>query len=221
MESIVATEFQLSDNNGTSGDKIMNGSITSTTTYNYGDQPQQQQQSKSTLKSTLDFKSIAVGINGTNEFSTNLNFNFNGKGETKVGSLCFNMKTLMNQLPKDILAYTNENEPSVEEEIQFSYGLIPESNSNKNSQDCLANIIKLKIHGRASRSIEQITEAESVMTSPYRECADQIKNSAGAYGDFIPPTLQCFGSALEQTSLRNLNSTIYYKVDFEFMVLSL
>jgi hypothetical protein len=189
------------------GSKLFNGTVTSTTNLIYS------LQQKSTIKTVLDFRHYDLG-NGTKEVSTN--FQFTDHAKQMTGSICLDYSTSMNQLPKDVLSYEGENEPYIDESIKFKYGRVATS-SPEALRGCLSNVIELKINGRASRSYEQISEAQAAVISPYRECKAQ-KDSGQFFGSnkFTPPTLQCFGAVLDQTSLRDFNATIYYKVGFRF-----
>ena len=194
------SEIQVS--NPVEGGKLFNGTITTTTNLVYS------QQEKLTFKTVLEYRYYDAD-NGTKDSSTK--FQFNDLVKQTRGSVCLDYTSSLNQLPKDVLAYNGESEPYFTKDIQLKYGRSEAAAADTSS--CLSNVLEVKINAKASRSFEQITEAEAAVSSPYRECKAQ-KNSGQFFGSskFTPPTLQCFAAVLDQTNLRAANSTIYYKV---------
>jgi hypothetical protein len=129
------------------------------------------------------------------------------------GVICIDVESTANRLPKDILDFQGENEPTVLETIHLTMGRVSKEDKDKGEAPCLSNHVDIKISGKAARSADQRAEAES-NTSPYGECRSQ-KGSPSYPGPFVPPSPQCFAAAQEQTNLRAGNFTISYKVGFK------
>jgi len=140
----------------------------------------------------------------------NMKMEANDEISGEHGVICIKMDTSANRLPKDLLSYDGENEPTAEQRIKVSMGRVPKEESNKEDPPCLDNHATFELVSHATRSADQKTEADSNVY-PYNVCKAE-KRSRDYPGTFVPPSAACYSAAHEQTNLRSLNVTIKYKV---------
>lgn len=131
------------------------------------------------------------------------------------GIACLEIDNRLRASWEDPLAFTGQSEPSINQTISLKIGKFPagEPNPQSSVQDlaCLNNHAEITFTGDAQRSQEQNDESVAAATAPYNLC-EADKASKLWPGNFIPPTRACEMVMMEQTSLREANLSLCYKV---------
>ena len=132
------------------------------------------------------------------------------EGNDTALTVCGDVNSTMNVLPKDPLCFQDENTPHARETGSFTWGTVPSSSLNGKNTECASSLGKLWVNTEAGQSEQQLTEAQQDIF-PYKNCRDQ-ENSPLYPGEYVPSTHECFLAAVQQTNLRRVNVSISYKL---------
>lgn len=129
----------------------------------------------------------------------------------RAGVVCVDINSVASKI-SDFFDYEGVNEPSYERTINIVWG--KEETAGKEGPTCPTNAAGIKIVRLAHRSQAQKDEAQSDRW-PYKQCREAKENKARYPGSLTPATEPCVWAAFKQTSLREANVTINYRVDPE------
>jgi hypothetical protein len=127
----------------------------------------------------------------------------------RSGVVCVDVNAAGSKI-SDFFDYEGTNEPTYERTINIVWGK-PEGAGKEPT--CPTNAAGIKITRLAHRSQAQKDEAHSDRW-PYKQCRE-AKGSPRYPGPLTPATEPCVWAAFKQTSLREANVTINYRVDPE------
>jgi hypothetical protein len=185
----------------------------------YESDPKEQLGTRVQVKSTLNFKyggavpktrtldlGVAFAKTGLEKVEVKVRLAAKGEQPDKSGVVCVDLTSQTTKVA-DFFDYEGVNEPTYERTINVVWG------KDAKEGGCPKGGPEIRLTKKAHRSQAQKDEAASDRW-PYKQCREQ-KNSPKYPGTITPATEPCLWAAFKQTSLRESNITINYKVDAE------